>query len=102
MKRLLFLEESLSTQESESVPTGASASEALAVDLPGNPSVVTLAQRTLALSRSPSFATHGVDVLDEEVVEMAPVSGVGLTLPSLPRTDVTVADSPKARAVMRC
>jgi hypothetical protein len=88
------MEDSLFTQESATVPTVTSVSEALAVDLAGNPSVVTLAQRTFALSTSPSLATHGVDVLDEEVVETDPVSGVGFTLLSLLSNDVTEADSP--------
>jgi hypothetical protein len=92
--RSLFVEDSLFTQESASVPTVTSASEALAVDLAGDASVVTLAQRTLALRRSPSFVTHGVDVLDEEVVETEPVSGVGFTSMNLLRNDVTEADSP--------
>src|SRR5882672_10425613 len=52
------------------------------VDLPGNPTVVTLAQRTSSLTRPLSVATHGVDVVEEEVVEMKPVSGIGCTLTS--------------------
>ena len=77
------------------IPTLTSATEALAVDLPGNPTVVTLAQRTSALTRPLSVATHGVDVVEEEVVEMKPVSGVGCTFTStVPRTAVASADSP--------
>ena len=80
-----------------SVPTVASVTEALDVELPGKPTVVTLAQRPLAVARPvarpASFATHGVDVVDDEVVEMKPVSGGGRrTMSGVPRNVVTLAD----------
>jgi hypothetical protein len=75
----------------------ASVTEALDVELPGNPTVVTLAQRPLAVARAAaapaSLATHGVDVVDEDVVETKPVSGVGPRMTSgVPRKVVTLAD----------
>src|SRR5260370_36436577 len=79
------------------VPKVASVTEALDVELPGNPTVVTLAQRPLAVAtpvgKPVSFATHGVDVLVEDVVEMKPVSGVGpRAMSGVPRNAVTVAE----------
>src|SRR5205807_4275147 len=57
-----------------SVPTVTSVTEALDVEVPGNPTVVTLAQRPPAVARPvarpASSATHGVDVVDDDVVEM--------------------------------
>src|SRR5260370_42113314 len=84
------------------VPKVASVTEALDVELPGNPTVVTLAQRPLAVARPVgrpvSFATHGVDVLDEDVVEIKPVSGVGpRRMSGVPRNAVTLADRAYAR-----
>ena len=56
------------------VPKVVSVTEALDVELPGNPTVATLAQRPPAVARPVArpvrFATHGVDVLDEDDVEM--------------------------------
>ena len=94
---LLFAWESIVGQGSASVPKIASVSEALDVDRPGNPTVVTLAQRPLAvagpLAEPASVATHGVDVVDEDVVEMRPVSGVGpMMMSGGPRRAVSPAD----------
>ena len=80
-----------------SVPTVTSVTEALDVEVPGNPTVVTLAQRPPAVARPvarpASSATHGVDVVDDDVVDMKPVSGVGpRTMSGVPRKVVTLAD----------
>src|SRR4029077_11480823 len=90
-----------------SVPKVASVTDALDIELPGNPTVVTLAQRPVAVARpaaSPvSFATHGVDVVDEDVVETKPVSGVGPRMTSgVLRNAVTLADRAPARPLNRC
>jgi len=74
--------------------TVASATEALAVDLPGKATVVTLAHSTCAVTSPAICATHGVDVVDDDVVEMAPVSGIGATLMYAVPNRVAFADSP--------
>src|SRR5258708_6525313 len=79
------------------IPVVTSATDAWAVDLPGKATVVTLAHRTCAPTSPESVATHGVVVVDEEVVEMGPVSGVGLTFSTR-----ALAVRPKARPVSRC
>src|SRR2546423_3664486 len=79
-----------------------SATEALAVDLPGKPTVVTLAHRTWAPTMPVSVATHGVVVVDEDVVTISPVSGVGPTVIRPPPSKVTLALRPKARPVSLC
>ena len=60
---------------------------------------MTLAHRTWAPTMPVSVATHGVVVVDEEVVEMLPVSGVGPTVSRPPPSNVTLALTPKARPV---
>src|ERR1700737_1411129 len=78
----------------------ASATDALAVDLAGKSTVVTLAHSTCAVTGPLSVATQGVVVLDDDVVEMNPVSGVGGTLTSTcGASSVALALSPKARPV---
>ena len=62
------------------MPTVASAREAVAVELAGEPTVVTLAHSTWAPTSPVRVARHGVVVVDDDDVEMAPVSGVGATL----------------------
>ena len=57
--------------------TVASATDAVAVDRAGKVTVVTLAHSAWALTAPLSAATHGVDVVDDDVVETKPVSGVG-------------------------
>jgi hypothetical protein len=57
----------------------AAATDAVAVD-PDPATVVTLAQRTCAVTTAFSVFTHGVEVVEDDVVETAPVSGVGAML----------------------
>src|ERR1700742_5268044 len=64
------------------IPTVVSSSDALATDLPGNDVVLTFAHNACPDTSPPSVATHGTDVDEVDVVEIAPVSGTGPSVSS--------------------
>ena len=64
--------------------------------------MVTLAQSTRAATIPVSFATQGVDVVDEPGVETNPVSGVGTMFTSGSPIATTLAARPYARPVSVC
>ena len=79
----------------ETVATDADASELAVVA-----SVVTLAQSTVAATKPPRFATHGVVVVELDEVATGPVSGNGGTLTNcVVPSRVALAEIPNARPV---